>query len=115
MKSSKVKVYILLYGCYLVYSLGLVVANFAGGYPLFSLHAIALYGLAFFFLGVFAIIWQQVLKHLPLTTAYANRAVVIFYGMMWGALLFAEEIRWNMILGSVIIVVGVVLMAVRRE
>jgi len=112
---SKVKTHILLYTCYLVYSLSLVAAKFAGEHPLVSLPALSLYGVSFFLLGFFAIIWQQVLKVMPLTMAYANRAVVILYGMMWGALLFAEEIRWNMIIGAIIIAGGVVLMVMKRE
>jgi len=115
MMKSKVKTYVPLHICYFIYSLSLVTAKFAGQYPFFSLTAIGLYALAFFLLGVFALIWQQVLKRVPLTMAYANRAVTILYGMIFGAMLFSEKISWNMVLGAIIIVCGVVLMVSKYE
>ena len=115
MMEHNAKRYALLYGSYLIYSLSLVSARFAADHPLISFTAMALYGFAFLLLGIFAVIWQQVLKQMPLTTAYANRAITIFYAMIWGALLFSEKVSWNMILGSIIIVCGVVLVVFKRE
>jgi len=86
------------------------VANYAGMFPLVSFQAIGLYGLAFMLFGVFALVWQQVLKRLPLTIAHANRAVTIIYGMFFGAVLFGEAISLNMIIGALIIIAGIVLM-----
>ena len=115
MTRGKTKAYVSMYLCYFVYSISLVVAKFAGGYPLFSIKALGLYFLAFVLLGVFALIWQHILKRIPLTTAYANRAVTILYGMAFGAALFSEKISWNMILGATIIVCGIVLMVTAHE
>ena len=111
----KIKIYLALYLCYIIYSLGLVSSKFAGGYPLLSIQALGLYGLAFFILGVFALVWQQILKYLPLTIAHANRAVVIPLGMLWGVLLFDEIVTWNMLFGIMIIVCGVVCMVYKHE
>ncbi|EET62178.1 hypothetical protein BRYFOR_05842 [Marvinbryantia formatexigens DSM 14469] len=57
----------------------------------------------------YAIIWQQILRYLPLSVAYANKPVGLAWGMIWGALFFQEEITWNMILGSLIIFIGIYL------
>ena len=35
-------------------------------------------------LVVYAVGWQQVIKHLPLTTAYANKAVTVVWGILLG-------------------------------
>jgi len=113
--ATKKRIYILVYGCYLLYSLAMVAASFAGLHPLSSINAIALYFLAFVLLGIFALIWQQVLKYMPLTAAYANRAVTIIYGMIFGAVLFGEEISWTMLLGASIIICGIVLMVKNYE
>ena len=59
-------------------------------------------------LGVYAIVWQQIIKKLPLNTAYSNKAVIIAWGILWGALFFGEAVKWNMILGAVIVVIGVI-------
>lgn len=105
----------MLYLNFIILSLSLVSANYASYHPLFSFPAASFYGLSFILLGGFSIVWQQILKHIPLTIAYTNRSITILLGMVWGALLFAEKITWNMILGCVIIMTGVVMMGVRRE
>lgn len=112
---SRVKKYAFLYSLFLIYSLFSVLAKFAGRYPLLSWPAILLYGACFFIIGVYAVLWQQVLKRMPLTIAYPNRAVTIPLGMLWGALLFGETVKWNMILGTAVILLGIVLMVTRNE
>ena len=107
--SSDVKKYSLLYFNLLLYSLFLVLARFAGSYPLVSRSAILIYFACFFVLGMYAILWQQVLKRFPLMVAYANRAIIIPLSMLWGVLLFNERITWNMVLGAAIIIGGIML------
>ncbi|MCL2222458.1 MAG: EamA family transporter [Oscillospiraceae bacterium] len=114
-RTSKIKTYAVIYLCYLLYSITMVVAKFAGEHPIYSMQALGLYALAFTLFGCFAIIWQQVLKRLPLTVAHANRAVTILYGMIFGAVLFSETISLNMIIGALIIVAGIVLMVKKHE
>ena len=62
-------------------------------------------------LGLYALGWQQVIKRLPLTTAFANKAVTVVWGLVWGALLFAEPITPGKLAGCGLIVAGVVLYA----
>jgi len=112
-KKKAIILYILLCLNYLIYSASLVVAKFAGIHSFFSVQAIGLYALAIFFLGLFALFYQQILKHMALTVAYASRVITIVYGMFWGFLLFNETITWNMILGGLIIVFGVILVVHR--
>ena len=58
---------------------------------------------------VYAIGWQQVIKRLPLTMAYANRAVTIVWGIIWGLLFFNEKLNVGKIIGAVIVIAGVLL------
>lgn len=81
----------------------------AAQYETFSWDWILLFGAGLVILGSYALVWQQFLKRLPLVTVYANRAVVMFWSMIFGALFFHETIRWNMIAGVAIIFVGVYL------
>lgn len=67
------------------------------------------YGLVLVIMFGYAIIWQQILKRMPLTVAYANKPVGLIWGMVWGTLIFKERITWNMILGAGIIFVGIFL------
>ncbi|MGN1327338.1 MAG: EamA family transporter, partial [Clostridia bacterium] len=72
-----------------------------------SLQFCLFYGLSIIILAIYAIFWQQILKHFSLTTAFLNKSVTIIWGMLWGTLFFAEEITVNMIIGAVIVLIGV--------
>ena len=65
--------------------------------------------LVFVIMFGYAIIWQQILKRMPLTVAYANKPVTLIWGIIWGKLIFDEKITWSMILGACIIFAGIYL------
>lgn len=62
-------------------------------------------------MGVYAILWQQVLKRVELSLAYMFKGTSIVFVMLLAYLLFGEQITWNNILGAIIIIVGIVLFA----
>ena len=76
---------------------------------IFSIEFIFWFGLVFVIMFGYAIIWQQILKRMPLTVAYANRPVTLIWGIIWGALIFGEKVTWNMIAGAAIIFAGIYL------
>ena len=55
--------------------------------------------------------WQQIIKTMPLSVAYANRAVTVAWGMIWGFLIYSERITSGKIIGSLIVISGVILFA----
>ena len=112
---TKAKSYILLGVIILFYSLGSILSKLAAGYEIFSLPFCLLYGGTFVILFVYALVWQQILKNVKLMVAYMSRAALLILGMLWGALMFAETIKWNMILGAAAIIIGIVLMVARSE
>ena len=65
------------------------------------------YFLIFFILGLYAIIWQQVLKSFPLSFAYTNKAVIIIWGMIWGKLFFNEQFSLRKIVAVLLIFFGI--------
>lgn len=101
------KKYLLLYIGIFIYSLCTIMNKLASSYPLLSLEFCFFYALGLFFLAVYAILWQQILKRLSLTTAYANRPLTMVFCMLWGKLFFDEVITWNMLLGATIILLGI--------
>ena len=60
-------------------------------------------------LGVYAIAWQQIIKRMPLTFAYANKSVGIIWTMIWGILFFNEVITINKFIGSIIVMIGTIM------
>ena len=83
--------------------------------PFLSLRFCLCYGGMIAILGVYAIAWQQIIKQMSLTTAFCNKAIEIVWGIMWGVLIFKEAIKWNMILGAVIVIAGVIIVVTADE
>ncbi len=73
------------------------------------------YGLELVIMGIYAVLWQQILKRLPLTTAYANRPVSLIWAMIWGSLFFRERITWIQLLGAGVICAGIWLVVTQHE
>ena len=98
-----VQLHILLF----LFSLGSVCSKIAGQAEFLSMKFIFFYGLVLVILFGYALVWQQILKKLPLVTAYANKAVTVIWGLLWGTIIFKEQITiWN-ILGAAIIIFGI--------
>ena len=68
-----------------------------------------------FILALYAIGWQQVIKRLPLITAYASKAVTVIWGVVWGMLVFKEHITFTNVIGAVVIIGGILLVVSEEE
>ena len=102
--------YIVLHIIILIYSLGGICSKIASSKDFLSFDWIFFYGLVLLSLGIYAILWQQVLKKVNLNIAYASKAVTLIWSTIWGIVIFHEAISWNNILGGVIVLAGVILM-----
>jgi len=60
-------------------------------------------------LALYAVVWQKILQRLPLTVAYFNRGLAVFWGLLWSAVLFSETLTFFNILGTVVIFIGLAL------
>ena len=109
--TSKKSIFLILHISLLFSSLSGVCSKMASRYTdnIFSLQFIFWFGLVFVIMFGYAIIWQQILKRMPLTVAYANKPVTLIWGIIWGKLIFDEKITWSMILGACIIFAGIYL------
>ena len=109
MEKKDRKVCLALHLLRLVYSLSSVLSKLAAAQPFLSLRFCLCYGGMFLILVLYALGWQQILKRLPLTVAFANKAVTLVWSMVFGALLFHEQIRLNQLIGCALAVIGVIL------
>lgn len=106
---SKILWLLLLQIALLIYSFSGVFNKLASGQKFMSLPFIAFYICLIGVLGVYALLWQQVIKHMPLTTAYANKGITIFWGIVLGFCIFGEKVGIRQIVGAVIVIAGIVL------
>lgn len=110
-KNSKVKTLLLLHIMLMVYSMSGICSKKAATATFLSFDFCLYYGIVIMLLGIYAIVWQQIIKMMPLTTAFANKAVTIIWGIIWGALFFSEKITIGKIIGALFVIIGVVLFA----
>lgn len=112
---NKIKIYSMLNISLIIYSLSSVFSKLASNYDVFSFNFVIYYGLVILCLGIYAIVWQQVIKRLPLITAFATKAITIVWGIVWGVIIFSEQITLGKIIGAVIIIIGVIMYAFSSE
>lgn len=104
---GKIRYFILLHIVLVIFASTSIASKLASGADFLSLKFLFFYGLVILGLGIYAIMWQQVIKHMPLITAYANKAVTVIWGIIFGYLIFDETITLRKIIGAIIIIAGV--------
>ncbi|MBO4901176.1 MAG: transporter [Lachnospiraceae bacterium] len=110
-KKSSVIIWIILHILLAVYTLSGVCSKLAAQEAFLSFRFCAYYGGLLFLLGLYALGWQQIIKRLPLTVAYANKAVSVIWACIYGVLFFGEKITAGKIIGGAVTIAGVVLYA----
>lgn len=112
---SEAKALVALHVLLAVYSLSSVCAKLASGFEFMSFGFIGCYAGMIALLGAYAVGWQQIIKRLPLTYAYANKAVTVLWCIVWGVLLFHEQVSALKLLGAAVVLAGVVLFSLAEK
>lgn len=108
-KKSFIKNIIMLQVIILIYTLSTVTAKFASQEEFLSFKFIMLYGLEICILGVYAILWQQIIKKFEISVAYANRAMSLLWSIVWAIVFFGEQITLKNIIGVIIVIIGTII------
>lgn len=66
-------------------------------------------------MGLYAVLWQQILKRIELSVAYMFKGTSLIFVMLLAYVFFDEQITWNNIVGAIIIISGIVLFAHSAE
>lgn len=108
-RSKRVKDTVLLQGVIVIYTVSGVMSKEAsaggGGLSRF----LFFFGMEFVLLGVYAILWQQMLKRFELSVAYANRSMAVVWSMVWAVLFFHDTITMKNVAGVLLVVAGIVI------
>lgn len=108
-QSVSIKNILILQAVVVVYTLSSVVAKFATGKELFSFSFFLFYGLEIVILGIYAILWQQMIKRFDLSVAYANRAMAIVWSAVWAIVLFKDVLALKQVIGIGFVVLGTII------
>jgi len=96
-----------LHALFALYSAAGILSKLAAGRAFMSGPFLLFYGGALAVLFVYALIWQQMLKGIALSVAYSSKAVTVAWGLLWGALLFKEDVTPKKLLGAAMAAAGV--------
>ena len=103
------RVFLALHALLLLFSLTTVLSKLAAGEECLSPRFCLFFGGEFVLLGIYALGWQQILKRLPLTVAYTNKAVTLLWSLVFGVLLFHETVSVKQLVGCALAIAGVIL------
>lgn len=115
MKNVKWKNILQLQAVVIIYTISSVMAKTASRHKEERLLFLLFFGLEFILLGIYALLWQQIIKKFELSVAYANRAMAILWSMIWAVLFFHDRITIRNIVGVAIVLVGIVLVNTDKE
>lgn len=106
---SGARLFLALHALLLLLSLSSVCSKLAGRQAFLSPRFVLYYGAVIVLLGIYAIGWQQIIRRMPLSVAYANKGATLVWSLVFGVLVFGEQLRWTQVLGCALAVAGVVL------
>lgn len=115
MKGVGFKTLFLLHLMLAIYSMSGICSKKAAGVPFLSFQFCLYYGIVIALLGFYAIGWQQIIKRMPLTAAFANKAVTVVWGIIWGFLFFNEPITLQKLLGAGLVITGIVIFSLADQ
>ena len=103
--------YVHLFLAFFIFSFAGVMSKNAALSGIGSVRFLMFVGAQVMILGVFAIIWQQVLKRVSLITATSFRGIVVILSLVWAAVIFRETVTMLNIIGSAVIAAGIYFVA----
>ena len=109
--TKPVSKYLSLIGVNLVYACTSIFTKMASRQEMLSWPYLLWIAGAIGVMGLYALLWQQVIAKMPLSTAYMFKGTSLIFVLLFSALLFGEAITLNNLLGSAIIIAGIVLYA----
>lgn len=110
-KTKRALFIVLLFVTFFVYSLESVFSKLASGYETLSLKYCLFFGCVIAVLGIYAILWQIILKLMPLNRAFPYKSLSIIYILLFSVLLFGETITINNIIGASLIIIGLIVLS----
>lgn len=99
----------------IIFTISSVIAKFAAGQTFMSVRFILFYGLEIGCLGIYAILWQQAIKRIELSIAYANKAMGVLWSMIWAVIIFHNEITIQNIIGVLLVIAGTIVLNSSEE
>ncbi len=107
-KIKKLKNIIMLQAVVVIYTISSIMSKQASASD--NILEFAFYfGMEFVVLGIYAILWQQMIKRFELSVAYANRSMAVVWSLVWAVVFFHNSITFKNIVGVSLVVAGTII------
>ena len=106
---------LLLIFAFLVYSCTGIFTKLASMQEMLSLSYFGCFGLIIVLLGGYAILWQIILGKVLLSQAYLFKSLTVVFSLFFAWSIFNEEITIKNVIGSCIIIVGIIINALNTS
>ena len=108
MDKIKIKNIILLQLIVIIYTINSIIGKLSAGEEFMSTRFILFYVAEVGVLGIYALLWQQMIKRFDLSIAYANRAMALIWSAVWAVVIFHESLSIKNIIGILLVIAGTV-------
>ena len=108
MDKIKIKNIILLQLIVIIYTINSIIGKLSAGEEFMSMRFILFYVAEVGGLGIYALLWQQMIKRFDLSIAYANRAMALIWSAVWAVVIFHESLSIKNIIGILLVIAGTV-------
>ena len=108
MDKIKIKNIILLQLIVIIYTINSIIGKLSAGEEFMSMRFILFYVAEVGVLGIYALLWQQMIKRFDLSIAYANSAMALIWSAVWAVVIFHESLSIKNIIGILLVIAGTV-------
>lgn len=112
MDRRKVAILVILHISLVIYSIGGILSKMAAKTQFLGLDFCLYYCGILLILVVYAVVWQQIIKELPLTVVFANKAIIVIWGIIWGIAIFGETVNPLQMTGALLIIIGIIIYSI---
>ncbi len=107
-KQLGVSSFILLFVAFLVYSTTGVFSKLASREIFLSFGYFSYFALVLLTMGIYAILWQVILKKTPLSKAFLFKSMTVLFSLCFAYFVFNEIITWKNLVGASLIIIGII-------
>jgi len=107
-RNSKIINYLFLLIAFIIFSLSGAFLKLASREEFATYSFFIYFSLTICIVGIYAILWQIILKKVPLAIAFMSKSITIVFALLIAHFIFEETITINNIIGSFIIISGII-------
>jgi drug/metabolite transporter (DMT)-like permease len=84
-------------------------------YEFLAVRYVLYIGITVLVMGIYAVLWQEVLKLIPLNKAYLYKSSGIGISLMYAYIIFGENITFYNIIGCTMIIAGIIILSYKQR